>query len=96
MTREHPLIERVARAIFDADEARLDDQYRQRWDKQFSQQQKLYKARARAAIAAVLDGIHENASERWLVGIPISFFAEESEIGIFRIVLRAAKKEIGA
>ena len=52
-------IEAVARAMFEADEARLAPAFRHHWDNILSQRQEEYRDRAGAAIAAFLDAVRE-------------------------------------
>jgi len=52
-------IEAVARAMFDADEARLAPAFRHHWDNILSQRQEEYRDRAGTAIAAFLDAVRE-------------------------------------
>ena len=52
-------IEAVARAMFEADEARLAPAFRHHWDNILSQRQEEYRDRAGTAIAATLAGIRE-------------------------------------
>lgn len=59
----HPLREAVARAMFEAAEARLSPSFRHQWDNILSQRQDEYRYRARAAIAATLAGIREPGRE---------------------------------
>lgn len=55
----HPLREAVARAMFEADEARLSPAFRHQWDNILSQRQEEYRYRAGAATAATLAGIRK-------------------------------------
>ena len=55
----HPLRDAVARAVFEADEARLAPAFRHHWDNILSQRQEEYRDRAGTAIAAFLDAVRE-------------------------------------
>lgn len=82
------LVEKVARAIFDA--APFRD--KAEWNDQTAQYQRLTRVYARAAITATLEGLMEPTEGMVKAGLTID--PEGLIIGSFRAMLSAAKKEV--
>jgi len=84
--------EAVARAMFEAYEARLAPAFRHQWDNILSQRREEYRDRARAAIAAFLDAVREPSDV--MKRVPLNLPLDGSCVDIWPMTVDALRAEL--